>query len=471
MSNKETETQVTEISRINYPPKPCDVARNDKGIIYMISMEELGDGNYEQLRISPVEGASQTFEIDHQHYRLTIPEKISKDSLVFPTDLGTDCEAEELLTQIKKTLSQVVTFPSESDELVVSLYLLATYTYDLFTELGYLAFTGLPGNGKSQALKACSSLAFSGLMASGGDSDASMLRQIDSIKGTLLIDEAQKSGSDSNALYHKILAQGNQSTGSISRTEALRKNDRMQVISYSVFGPKIFAGRSIPGDEAILSRTYEINMKPGVKVSGLTDIGDQRWQEASQYLRNDLLFYRQKMILRQKDPELIALIKKFRADDNFTGRERQVYNWLVGNCPSPLVYEELKRAIKQQRNRVRDIRSNQFEIQVLLATRQLLKTSNGSRILLKEISEELFEWGYGSTDSRYISKILRDNQFTTVTSNKGTCLAPGIRESDIKQALKYHDVDPDVHEAETTDSSSPSSQSSQDEYLHPWEIK
>ena len=453
------QNQVIEITRINYPPKPVDVARDIDGCLYMVSMEELAPGKFKQEKVFPMEDTVQTFEIDGNEYRLTIPQRIPRDSLVLPTGFGCEVEAKDLLSRILFLVSEVVQFPSEQDALLVALYLLSTYTYDLNQELGYLAFTGSPGNGKSQALKACSQIAFSSLLASGGDSDASMLRQIDSIKGTLLIDEAQKSGSDTNSLYHKILVQGNQSSGTISRMEVTRKNDKMVIVPFSVFGPKIFAGRSIPGDEAILSRTYEINMKPGVSVASLVDLQDKDWLKAVELLRNDLLFYRQKLLLKGPHSKQIELLKKFRSDENFKPREKQVYKWLVLNCPDSQVFEKLTSSINLQRNRVKDIRSNQFEIQVLLATlSQFKKTSSSSRVLMKEIAAELEQWGHKSTDSRYITKILRDNQLATSHSKYGTCLARGITEREISQALRHHSIDPETLDVDQT--SSPTSPTS-----------
>lgn len=144
---------------------------------------------------------------------------------------------------------------------IVAFYVLLTYIYDSFLEVPYLHITGDLSKGKSRlAVDLLGSLCFRPIVTIGVSSIASLMRVMQGIKGTLIIDEFEMRASDQkageiiqmlNASYKKDIA--------IFRCDVEgSKSKKMKVETFDLFGPKILVSRGPLKDDALNSRALPI---------------------------------------------------------------------------------------------------------------------------------------------------------------------------------------------------------------------
>jgi len=368
-------------------------------------------------------------EINGIKYKCSLPASIPEENLILPSAKGEQRSGAELFDTIRSLLKSVVQFENEVDLDFLAMYVLSTWTYDEPVDsLNYIAFTGIPGTGKSQALLASTNLSFNCLVGGGADSDSALFRSIHAIKGTLAVDEAQKSSHESGSIYHKILALGNQPHGSISRSRQVGTKGTFETDTFSIFGPKIFSARSVPAEEAILSRTYNITM-PLVRFEDLA-VREMNpfWKAQTGSVRNDLLFYRQQRALGKKSPPAL----EYSNDDalEFSSRDHQVYRWLLRECPTTEILKSILRAINSNKERMAKGRVLQVEPQVLLAAYDCVANK---RRLSKEVAKRMCDNGYLNIDAHRVGKTLRSNGLEVHHSRDGARIESSAKE--IEQAL------------------------------------
>jgi hypothetical protein len=124
-------------------------------------------------------------------------------------------------------------------EEIAAHYVLLTWIYDAFGELGYLRFRGDYGTGKTRALLTVGAVCYKPFFASGASTVSPIFHVLDAFGGTLVLDEADFRFSDATAELTKILNNG---TAELNPT------------AFRVFGPKLVAMRRDFADQALESR-------------------------------------------------------------------------------------------------------------------------------------------------------------------------------------------------------------------------
>jgi len=175
-------------------------------------------------------------------------------------------------------------------ESVEVLYVLMTWLTECFQAVPYLRFLGLPGTGKSRGSDVIGSVCYRRLALAGAATAAPMYHLIESVGGTLFIDEADFSSTDVGSEIAKILNCGYQRGKAVLRMTK-GQNEHLEPGAYDVFGPKILNGRTKFRDEATESRclTYV------TRETERTDIPVQlppEFDAEAQVLRNKLLAFR-----------------------------------------------------------------------------------------------------------------------------------------------------------------------------------
>src|SRR5438034_5287940 len=157
---------------------------------------------------------------------------LTNEVVLFPSEpLEYDSEA-NLVEAIRAFIHRYVDI-SPLFEQIASYYVLFSWVYDAFNELPYLRLRGDIGSGKTRFLLTVGSLCYKPIFASGASTVSPLFRILDSMRGTLIVDEGDFRFSDEKAELVKILNNGN-GRGFPDR-KSTRLNSSHTVISYAVF--------------------------------------------------------------------------------------------------------------------------------------------------------------------------------------------------------------------------------------------
>ncbi|MCH8239923.1 MAG: hypothetical protein IIB62_07710, partial [Proteobacteria bacterium] len=158
----------------------------------------------------------------------------------------------ELVEDVRAYIHRYVDV-SEEFERTAAYYVLFTWIFDSFNELPYLRLQGNYGSGKTRFLQTAGSLCYRPIFASGASTVSPIFHLLDSVGGTLIIDEADFRFSDEKAEMTKILNSGNIAGMPVLRAE-MRRQREFDPRVFNVFGPKIIAMRGEFEDAGLESR-------------------------------------------------------------------------------------------------------------------------------------------------------------------------------------------------------------------------
>ncbi|PWR71852.1 hypothetical protein ACKUB1_14330 [Methanospirillum stamsii] len=161
---------------------------------------------------------------------------------------------EALYTRIRNHLFSYLDAEEHDYELFVY-YILYSWYYSKCSTTPYLRFLGDTGKGKSRFLKVISDLCFYPIRASGASSISGIMRFKERWMGTLLIDESDLKGDQSDPLI-KYLNLGFEKDNYYILTD---KNDLSKVHLFDPFGPKLIAMRQPFQDTATEGRCFSFS--------------------------------------------------------------------------------------------------------------------------------------------------------------------------------------------------------------------
>jgi hypothetical protein len=359
------------------------------------------------------------FEVDGIKYEFSLP-RLDQRVLSLADGPGEHMSEVELYDLIYKSICEVVLFPEPEFAHVISTYIFATYNWDTHPYLNYIGFTGFAGTGKSNGMMAAGCLSYNPYFGSGLDTEASILRSIDKIGGTLVLDECQTSTSNSSSWWHKLLALGFGLPGVIHKIKQNPKTGEFETETFDIRGPKILSGRYFSGDEAIISRIFETRMKNVTRnqLSNLKTIHDKEWLAAARRIRNAGLLYRQKRAVGDMLVPDVFLCGNQEFDIDLTPRDKQVFDWLMRECPNLEGKYELIRGIEKHLRGTLQIREQQFEPQVLRIAFELRRNLT-RRIYHKEVALQISGFMGSSVSPKKIGTILRANEIETGRDGDG----------------------------------------------------
>lgn len=215
---------------------------------------------------------------------------IRSGCVLFPSDVERYDSAASLVSEVRAYIDRYVSL-SEEFRLIAPWYVLLSWVHDAFNELPYLRFRGDYGTGKTRALITLGSIAYKPIFASAASTPSPIFHTLDSLGGTLVLDEADFRLSDERSDIVKILNNGSVRGMPVLRT-IVTKDREFNPRAFTVYGPKIVAMRKDYDDRALESRflTAETgHMAP----SGQVPINLPAAQkEEALTLRNKLLAYR-----------------------------------------------------------------------------------------------------------------------------------------------------------------------------------
>jgi hypothetical protein len=177
---------------------------------------------------------------------------IATGCVLLPSAVGAFVDKAALVEDVLAFIHRYVDLSPIFEEIAAH-YVLLTWVYDAFNELGYLRFRGDYGTGKTRALMAVGSLCYKPFFASGASTVSPIFHVLDTFAGTLVLDEADLRFSDATADLSKILNNGTMSGLPVLRTMTNRHRE-LNPRAFRVFGPKLVAMRESFSDRALESR-------------------------------------------------------------------------------------------------------------------------------------------------------------------------------------------------------------------------
>ena len=343
-----------------------------------------------------------------KHQVLVLPEK--------PDPFGS---VPALISEIDAYIYRYVDL-SENFRKIAAYYVLLTWVYDAFNELPYLRLRGDFGSGKSRALMVIGSLCYKAFFASGASTVSPIFHLLDSVRGTLIVDEADFRFSDEKADLVKILNNGNVRGFPVLRTVVTPKGE-FNPRAFNVFSPKIIAMRYGFEDQALESRfiTEEMGQRQ-LRDDIPLNLPDKQKEEALA-LRNKLLSYRFAYLPKiAVDASLV--------DADLSPRANQILVPLLSIIDDERLQEEIRLVAKGLEQAERVARSSTAEAQVLDVLSSLLGKDDGASATVGAITAALIERYGGEYDrpitNRYVGNILRKRLHLTTYKSHGVYVVP-----------------------------------------------
>ncbi len=251
-------------------------------------------------------------------------------------------------------------------EQIATYYVLFTWVYDAFNELPYLRLRGDTGSGKTRFLLTVGSLCYKPIFASGASTVSPLFRILDSMRGTLIVDEGDFRFSDEKAELVKILNNGNGRGFPVLRSESVSGRE-FSPRAYSVFGPKLIATRGYFQDRALESRclTEETG---GRKLRDEIPINlTSQYKREALELRNKLLMFRFRNFRKsQVDPGLV--------DRSIEPRLAQIFVPLLSVIEDASARQALRQVARDYHRELVADRGMDIEAQVLEIIQELQAT-------------------------------------------------------------------------------------------------
>jgi hypothetical protein len=339
--------------------------------------------------------------------------------ILVPDQMATYGSEEELFNQVQSFIHRYVDL-SEAFERVAATYVFLSWVYDAFDVIAFLRVRGDFGSGKTRFLTTIGSISYKPMFASGASTVSPLFRIIDTLRGTLVIDEGDFRFSDERAEVVKILNNGSARGFPVLRTEAVSKRE-FEPRAYVVYGPKIIATRRDFADPALESRclTEEMGterMRPDIPII----LDDEFGKEAAR-LRNQLLSYRFRNFGHFLNSRRLAE----GVDDP---RLRQILSALFDVAVTDRVREDLIRYARQLQQASVERRGLDTEAQLLDVIRALMDGREEIQIPLATIAEKFtelhgVEYDYRVT-TRWIGHMLRKKLHLLPRKSDGVYVLP-----------------------------------------------
>ena len=344
---------------------------------------------------------------------------IVNDCVLFPSKPEEFGHKNELLADIRAFVHRYVDLSPLFEQIAVH-YILLTWVYDAFNELGYLRLRGDYGTGKTRGLTVLGSLCYKGFFASGASTVSPIFHVLNSFGGTLIFDEADLPFSDAKADMVKVFNNGTMRGMPVLRTMVNRQKE-FNPQAFKVYGPKIIAMRGSFDDRALESRflTEEtgtrslrddvpLYLPPSMKAEALK-------------LRNRLLHFRLCNFFDIKT-DITALM------EGVEPRLNQTALSLLSLVDDPDVRRVMQAALIEENANILSERRETIEGAVLVSVVEAFAASGGANVTVRDIAERFnathcVEYG-GPMSNKWIGNVLRKGLRLATRKSNGVYVVP-----------------------------------------------
>ncbi|PYV20279.1 MAG: hypothetical protein DMG27_23420 [Acidobacteria bacterium] len=307
---------------------------------------------------------------------------LTNEVVLFPSEPVEYDSEQELVEGIKAFIHRYVDI-SPLFEQIASYYVLFTWVYDAFNELPYLRLRGDTSSGKTRFLLTVGALCYKPIFASGASTVSPLFRILDSMRGTLIVDEGDFRFSDEKAELVKILNNGNGRGFPVLRSESVSGRE-FSPRAYTVFGPNLIATRGYFQDRALESRclteeTGGRKLRDDIPINLTAD-----YKREALELRNKLLMFRFRSFgKRQIDAALV--------DRSIEPRLAQIFVPLLSVIEDTGAREALRQVAREYHKELVADRGMDMEAQALEIIQELQSLNDGSGIAIQEIASRFIE--------------------------------------------------------------------------------
>ncbi|MGB0747134.1 MAG: hypothetical protein ACPGO3_00165 [Magnetospiraceae bacterium] len=353
-----------------------------------------------------------------------------------PEDYGTEAD---LIAEIEGFIARYVDLTPEFTRLACR-YVLLTWLHDRFNELPYLRLRGDYGTGKTRFLLIVGSLCYKPIFANGASTVSPLFHLLDTFKGTLILDEADFRFSDEKADVVKILNAGNVRGIPILRT-MMNKNREFDPRAFSVFGPKIIAGRGQYEDQALESRCITEETRTGSLRAEIPLNLPDAYETEALALRNKLLLCRFRNFHK-------TAIEAELANPAVDNRINQIYLPLLSVTADEAVRDELIERQTDNNARLAEERGMAIEAQVLEIIHDL---QGDGAVRLKDIAAR-FRDRHGDEyrapiSSRFIGAVIRTKLAIRTHKSNGIYVVPVSENPKLSELFKRYGINDEKPEA------------------------
>lgn len=367
---------------------------------------------------------------------------ITTGCVLLPSAVGEFRGKAELVAEIQAFIHRYVDLSPLFEEIATH-YVLLTWVYDAFNELGYLRFRGDYGTGKTRALLAIGSLCYKPFFASGASTVSPIFHVLEAFQGTLILDEADLRFSDATADLTKILNNGNVAGLPVLRTMANRHRE-LNPQAFRVFGPKLVAMRQSFGDAALESRflTEETGgrmMRTDIPIQ----LPDSLAAEAL-VLRNKLLAWRFQA-RRTVAPDPSRLIP------GVEPRFNQSALALLSLIDDAALRERIGAALVLEGALVLQERASSVEAMMLTALVEAFAAALGANVAVGDVTGRFNRKAVGDLDrpvtNKWVGGFLRTRLRLTTTKSRGIYVVPPTERPKIEALAKRFGIVEEEKEA------------------------
>ena len=313
--------------------------------------------------------------------------------VLFPSEASPYESEQVLIAEIRAFIHRYVDVSPLFEE-IASYYALFSWVHDAFNELPYLRLRGDTGTGKTRFLLTAGSLCYKPIYASGASTVSPLFRILDSMRGTLIIDEGDFRFSDEKAEIVKILNNGNARGFPVPRSESVNGRE-YSPRAYAVFGPKLVSTRGFFQDRALESRciteeTGSQRLRQDIPLNLTAD-----YQRDALAIRNKLLMFRLRNFgKRAVDPSLV--------DRTIEPRLSQIFVPLMSVIEDAEARKALRDVAREYHKELVADRGMDLEAQVLEVIQELRESPYADGVSIKEITDRVSE-RYGDDFERKVT--------------------------------------------------------------------
>jgi hypothetical protein len=241
-----------------------------------------------------------------------------------------DVDASELFTEIRSFIEKYMWYPDERIYTLLAIWIMQTYVFMIFDQVGYLALIGTKRAGKTRLLEILELLSFNGRLAA-SISDAYLFRSVEVDRTTMLVDEAdQLKAPAKDGINEKleIIRSGYRRSGSVGRIEG---EDRSRV-DFSTYSMKAIA--NVSGlEDALEDRAIDIPVERKPSEIRGSKLVRRRVERKAQVIRNKLYCF------GLQYAEKVAEIYDGVQIEDVTDREEELWAGLV--CIAYLIGQDI----------------------------------------------------------------------------------------------------------------------------------
>lgn len=212
---------------------------------------------------------------------------VTRKIILFPRSAGVYRGYKDLHDDIRKFIHKYADLSPFFLELAVH-YVMLTWVFDTASTVSYLGiYSSEKGVGKTRIAKTIGTLCYKPIISTGSPTPAVIYRMMESVRGTMVLNEFDFDNSDLSSEIIKILNNGYEKGMSVLRIQIKGS----EVEAFDAFSPKIFTYRKKKKDEAFESRLITINVEETTREDIPIELPSSFENEAA-FIRSKLLTYR-----------------------------------------------------------------------------------------------------------------------------------------------------------------------------------